>query len=109
MFRNRAAINLLPALLIAAVALGGGLVADYAPPPAGQMAVVFPFGTGEGRVLAAIIGAGGRYVAPTRFGNIAIAFAPDAGFQNRIRAAGAWLTLAAQGLCSADLPQPRTI
>ncbi|MDR3474912.1 MAG: hypothetical protein P4M09_24945 [Devosia sp.] len=109
MAQESAALNLMPALLIAAVALLGGMVADYAPPKVGQMAVVFPLGTGEGRALAAIIAAGGRYVGPSRFGNITIAFALDPDFADRIHAAGAWLTLAAQGLCSPTPPQPRTI
>lgn len=101
--------DLLPALLIAGAAFGGGVVVDYAPPATGQMAVVFPFGTTEAQALGAIIAAGGRYVGPTRLDNIAVAVASDTGFAGRIRAAGAWLTLAAQGLCSPNRPQPRAI
>jgi len=101
--------DLLPALLIAVLAFGGGVAANYAPPQLGQMAVVFPWGTTEKQALGAIIAAGGSYVGPTRFGNIPVAMATDAGFAARIRAAGAMLTLAAQGLCAPNQTQTTAI
>ena len=95
---------LLPALAVAGLALGGGAVAGYAPPPEGEMAVVFAPWVTEGQALRAIIDAGGRYVGPSRFGNIVIAYGLDRGFEARVREGGAWLTVAAEGLCS---PRPR--
>jgi hypothetical protein len=95
---------LLPAIAVALLALGGGAVAGYAPPPEGQMAVVFAPWVSEGQALRAVIDAGGRYVGPSRFGNIIVAYGLDPGFEARVRAGGAWLTVAAEGLCS---PQPR--
>lgn len=95
---------LLPAIAVALLALGGGAVAGYAPPAEGQMAVVFAPWVDEGQALRTIIAAGGRYVGPSRFGNIVIAYGLDPEFDARVRAGGAWLTVAAEGLCS---PQPR--
>jgi hypothetical protein len=97
-------LALLPALAAAVLALGGGAVAGYAPPPEGEMAVVFAPWVTEGQALRAVIDAGGRYVGPSRFGNIVIAYGLDTGFEARVRDGGAWLTVAADGLCS---PQPR--
>ncbi len=89
-----------PALLVSLFALSAGLAAGYAPPAEGQVAVVFPPWVSEGQAIGAVISAGGRFVGPTRLGSIVIAYAGDPGFGTRIRDAGAWATLAAQGLCS---------
>jgi len=94
----------LPALGVALLALAGGAVAGYAPPPQGEMAVVFAPWVGESEALRTVLDAGGRFVGPSRFGNIVVAYGLDAGFGTRVRAAGAWLTMAAEGLCS---PHPR--
>ena len=102
--RHRMA-ELLPAVVVSVVALAGGAVAGYAPPAVGEMAVVFSPATDEAGAFGAVIAAGGRIVGPSRFGNVVIAVASDPGFGGRVRAAGAWLTLRATGLCSA-LPQP---
>jgi hypothetical protein len=98
---------LLPAAAVTALALAGGAVAGYAPPPKGEMAVVFPPWLGEAGALARVIGAGGEVVGPSRFGNIVVAYAPDAGFSERVRSAGAWLTMAGTAfLCSPDAVAP---
>jgi hypothetical protein len=88
--------------LLALFAVGAGAYASYAPPSQGQMAVVFAPWVSESEALHVVIAAGGRIVGPSRFDNIVIAFALDPGFGERIRASGAWMTLAAQGLCSAE-------
>jgi hypothetical protein len=95
-------LALLPAALVAVFALSAGAVAGYAPPATGEMAVVFPPWVDEAQGLAGILAAGGKIVGPTRFGNIVVAYGPDAGFGARVRAAGAWLVLAGTGLCSPD-------
>jgi hypothetical protein len=100
------ALALLPAVLVAIVALGGGAAASYAPPAVGQMAVVFAPWMPEGQALQIIMAAGGRIVGPSRFDNIEIAYATDSEFTTRVRAAGAWFTFAAEGLCS---PRPQVI
>jgi hypothetical protein len=100
---------LLPAIAVALLALGGGAAAGYAPPAEGQMAVVFAPWIDEGQALRTIIAAGGRYVGPSRFGNIVIAYGLDPGFEARVRASGAWLTVAAEGLCSPQPPRTEVI
>ena len=92
--------SVLPALLIVGFALALGAVASYAPPATGEMAVVFPPGTGEKAAYAAILSAGGRFVAPTRLDNIAVAYADRPDFAERVRALGGLFTLAARGLCT---------
>lgn len=93
-------LGFLPALAITLIGLGGSAVAYYAPPATGEMAVVFWPGTDQRLAYRTILDAGGRYVAGSRFGNIAIAYAPDPGFSERVRQAGALLLLAARGLCA---------
>lgn len=93
------ALALLPALLVAGFGFGVGATAFHAPPAMGETAVVFAPWVGEGEALAAIIRAGGSLAGTTRLGNVTVAFAPDAGFADRIRAEGALLTLAAAVLC----------
>ena len=92
--------SLLPALAIAGFALAAGSVAYMAPPATGEMAVVFLPGTGEKTVHAAILAAGGSFVAPTRLDNIAVAYAHDPDFAGRVSAFGGLFTLAARGLCT---------
>ena len=92
--------SVLPALGIAAFALTIGLAASYAPPQTGEMAVVFAPGTTEKLAHAAILSAGGRFVAPTRLDNIAVAYAVQPDFAERVRALGGLFTLAARGLCT---------
>ena len=62
--------------------------------------MVFPPGTGEKAVYFAILSAGGRFVAPTRLDNIAVAYADTSDFTERVRALGGLFTLAARGLCT---------
>jgi hypothetical protein len=101
--KSRPILALLPAAAVTALALAGGAVAGYAPPPTGQMAVVFPPWLSEQSALALVLGAGGDIVGPTHFGNIVVAYAHDIGFSARVRAAGAWLTMAGTSfLCSPD-------
>ena len=97
--KDSTAGSLLAAVLIALFGLGIGTVAAYAPPARGEMAVVFPPGTSAKAAYFAILEAGGRFVAPTRLDNIAVAYAADAQFVDRVRALGGLFTLAAHGLC----------
>ncbi len=90
---------LLPAVLIAGLAAVGATAAYYAPPETGEMAVMFAPGTDEVLAWQVVLAAGGSFVAPSRFTNVLIAYAPDPGFADRVRAAGALFTFAAQGLC----------
>lgn len=92
--------SILPALAIAGFALAVASVAYFAPPDTGEMAVVFLPGTSEKAAYAAILSAGGRFVAPTRIDNIAVAFANSPDFAERVRALGGLFTLAARGLCT---------
>lgn len=90
---------LLPALLVGVVVLVFGVAGTYAPPAEGEMAIVFAPGTSEASAYGAIVGAGGRIVGSSRFGNIVVAYASDTGFRDRIGAHGGLFTLAATGLC----------
>jgi hypothetical protein len=81
------------------MALGTGATALRPAPTLGEMAVVFAPWVSEVDAYSAILAAGGLFVAPSRFSNIAIAYAPDAGFAERVREAGGWLVFAATGLC----------
>ena len=91
--------------MMAAAGLVVGVVGFYAPPPTGEMAVVFAPGTSPATAFYAVVGAGGRFVAPTRLDNIVIAYADQPGFAARVRAFGGLFTLAAHGLCG---PVPST-
>lgn len=93
------ATALLPALLVALGGFGIGGAAFYAPPATGEMAVIFAPWVDEPQALAAIIAAGGSLAGSTRLGNIAVAYASDAGFAERIRAHGGLFTLSATALC----------
>lgn len=96
---NVSKFALLPALMLAILVFVAGASSFYAPPAQGEMAVVFPFGTSEPAAYALVLAAGGKFVGPSRLPNIIVAFAPDEGFGQRIREAGALFLLAAQGLC----------
>lgn len=77
------------------------LVAGYhLPPESGELGVVFPPWMEESEIAASIILSGGFLAGGTRFSNIYVAVAPDAGFADRVRQNGAWLTTAARGLCA---------
>jgi hypothetical protein len=102
-------VGIVVAVSIALLALGMGTAVSYAPPAEGQMAVVFRPGVGEAAAFGAIVSAGGKIIGPSRFGNIVVVFAPDRGFSQRIRAAGALFTIAAQGLCSPDRQPSKVI
>jgi hypothetical protein len=92
-------LALAPAAALALVTVGIGATSAYAPPETGQMAVVFPPWVGEVEAFEKVAEAGGRIVGPSRFGNIVVALAPDAGFSNRVGGMGALFTLKATGLC----------
>lgn len=99
---------LVPALLIALVAIIVEAAVFFAPPVKGQMAVFFPPGTTEVVAITAIARAGGSFVGSSRFSNIIIAYAPDGGFRQRISKHGGWFTLAAEGLCSPSALETNT-
>lgn len=91
---------LAPALLLAVASASIGLGATMIAPTTGEMAVVFPPLTDELTAWALVAEAGGLMVAPTRLGNVVVAYAPDPQFQHRLRQLGALFFLAARGLCS---------
>lgn len=64
------------------------------------MAVVFPFGTDQVTAYRIVLADGGRFVGGSKFSNIVIAYATDAGFAGRVQASGALFTMAARGLCA---------
>ncbi|WP_421762090.1 hypothetical protein [Devosia sp.] len=96
--------SLWPAIAVALFGMGIAAYAFYAPPPRGEMAVVFAPGTSAKTAYLAILAAGGRFVAPTRLDNIAVAYAEDERFGDRIRSLGGLFTLAAHGLCEPANP-----
>ena len=98
------ASSLWPAIVVALFGMGIAAYAFYAPPPRGEMAVVFAPGTSAKSAYFAILAAGGQFVAPTRLDNIAVAFAPDDNFRDRVRSFGGLFTLAAHGLCEPANP-----
>lgn len=87
-------------MLFSVAAATIGLTGSLASPARGAVAVAFPPFTSEQTAWAIIREAGGSLVAPTRLPNVVVAFAPDADFQNRARALGAWLFMNATGLCA---------
>lgn len=93
-------VNWVPAGLVTLITCVALIVSSYWPPEQGEMAVVLAPGASEQQVYAAILAAGGRFVAPSRFANIAIAYASDAGFQQRVRGEGALFAVRATGLCA---------
>lgn len=92
-------LPLLPAAFVAAATLAAGAASAYAPPAIGEMAVVFPPWIGEVEAFELVAEAGGRLVGPSRFANIVIAVAPDAGFAARVGQHGALFTVKATGIC----------
>jgi hypothetical protein len=96
---------LMPALGLATLTLIAGLGTVYAPPPTGEMGVMFAPWVSQPQAFAAVLAAGGRFVGGSRLPNVIVAYALDAGFGERVRAQGAWMTVAAKGLCGA-IDQP---
>lgn len=105
--RNPALVSMVPALLVAVLALGAGAVSAFAPPATGEMAVIFAPGTTQAAAIGTVLAAGGRFANAGRFDNIVIALADDSQFEHRVREAGALLVLAATGLCG-DRAAPNT-
>lgn len=91
---------MLPALAVAGFAIVGSGAALHMPPATGEMGVVFAPWTEQSEAFGAIVAAGGYVVDSGRFSNVMIAYGADPGFAARIRAEGAWLVLAATGLCA---------
>jgi hypothetical protein len=92
-------MQLAPALLVACFATSTGFAAFYAPPPTGELGVVFAPWVSEVEAVAAVAAAGGRLGNPSRLPNVLVAYAADPGFDARVRSRGAWFTVAARGLC----------
>lgn len=92
-------LQLAPALVIALATMTAGVAAYHAPPQTGEMGVVFAPWTSEADALRAVIAAGGRLANASRLPNVLIAYAFDEAFEARVRAEGAWFTVAARGLC----------
>ena len=88
-----------PAILVALAALVAGSAAGYASPASGEMGVFFAPWVSTHDAITAIAAAGGGLANSTRLGNVFVAYAPDEGFVDRVRAQGAWFTVAAHGLC----------
>lgn len=101
---SRTALALLPALAVSVLTLVAGTASAYAPPVSGEMAVVFPPWTSEIEAFELVARAGGLLVGPSRFGNIVIALAPDAGFAARVAQQGALFTTKATGICGPASP-----
>jgi len=95
----RMLLALAPAVFVAGLTLAVGAASAYTPPARGEMAVVFPPWVDEVEAFGLVAEAGGQIVGPSRFGNIVIAFAPDAGFAARVAEQGALFTLKATGFC----------
>jgi len=98
--RERFLLQMAPALGVAVVTAFFGLTVLHAPPETGEMGVVFAPWTSQGEAIATIVAAGGRIVDAGRLPNVLIAYATDAGFDERVRARGAWFVAAAEGLCA---------
>jgi hypothetical protein len=97
--RSPGMIAFLPALLVTLFTALCGMAALYAPPPTGQMGVVFPPWTSEAGAIRAVTAAGGTLANGSRFSNIIVAYASDPAFSARVRSEGAWFTVSATGLC----------
>jgi hypothetical protein len=88
-----------PAVGIACFAISVGFAAFYAPPPQGELGVVFAPWISEVEAVNAVVAAGGRLVNGSRLPNVLVAYAADPGFEARVKQYGAWFTVAARGLC----------
>lgn len=95
--------DFVPAVAFTLLSAGAVFAATMLPPPKGEMAVVFPPATSELTAWALVRQAGGLIVAPTRLSNIVVAYAPDTGFQTRVRELGALFLFAAKGLCAPEV------
>lgn len=91
---------MLPALAVALFTALVGLAATHAPPPAGEMGVVFAPWMSQAEIMGAVVAAGGRIVDSSRLPNVIVVYGPDEAFPARVREYGAWFTVAAIGLCS---------
>jgi hypothetical protein len=100
--------QLAPALIFSAVSILLVTAFMLAPQSKGQMAVAFPPFTSEETAWSIVIAAGGYAVGPTRLPNIVVAYADDAGFQQRARSLGALFFLKASGLCAPQLDRITT-
>lgn len=92
-------LQLAPALVIGVATMVAGVAAYHLPPETGEMGVVFAPWTSEAEALRAVTAAGGGLVNSSRLPNVLIAYAFDDAFATRVRARGAWFTVAARGLC----------
>ena len=92
-------LALLPAVLVTVVTAATAMAVLYAPPATGQVGVVFAPWVSETEAAGVVVAAGGKLANSSRFSNILVAVATDAGFHARVRAAGAWFTVSALGLC----------
>ncbi|WP_374627862.1 hypothetical protein [Devosia sp.] len=92
-------LALVPAALVALMAVAAGSASAYAPPDTGDMAVVFPPWVDAAGAYAAVLAAGGRFAGGSRFDNIPIANARDVGFKARVLSEGALFIVAATGVC----------
>lgn len=93
-------LQLAPALFVALATIAAGVAALHVPPQTGEMGVVFAPWITEAEAVGAVIAAGGRLVNSSRLSNVLIAYAFDDTFDARVRAEGAWFTVAARGLCA---------
>jgi hypothetical protein len=69
------------------------VVADLPGEASGTLAVVFPPGSGQAAVLAAVVRADGLVVRGGGWGSVLVAHSDAAGFARRLRQAGAWLVV----------------
>lgn len=99
-FSSSAIRDFVPAIAFTLLFTGTVYGATMLPPPAGEMAVVFPLMTSELTAWALVREAGGLIVAPTKLPNVVVAYAPDETFQSRVQSLGALFFFAAKGLCA---------
>ena len=92
--------DFLPAVVFTLLSGVVVFTATMQPPAKGEMAVVFPPATSELTAWALVRQAGGLIVSPTRLSNVVVAYAPDTGFETRVRQLGALFLFAAKGLCA---------
>ena len=93
-------MSLLPAFGLTCGALIFVGAVMHAPPPTGEMGVVFAPWISQAEAAGAIVAAGGQLVDSARLSNVMIAYGPDPAFAERVRERGAWFTVAARGLCA---------
>jgi hypothetical protein len=91
---------LIPALALGLVTLAAVAADRLQPAERGAVAVVFPPSVDETAAWERVLASGGLIVGSTQLPNVVVAFAPDAGFEGRVRARGALLFMKASGLCT---------